>query len=896
MALQSGDIVDRYRLDEQIGAGAYGEVWRASQLAGGEPIGITCALKVMRFVRDRSGSSPHGLPTGWLDEAQHLVKVAGNTVPRIHEANVWHEHAYIAMELLAGSTLRERLGRGTIAWRRALFIADQIATALEAAHQLGLVHRDLKPQNVMLVDAKRCCVLDWGIARLHTGAPPRVESGLVRQPTTDLETTDVAEVVAKVPQQVRVPGGTPGYMAPEVYDGAPPTPAQDAYSLGVVLYEMLAGCLPHAVDPALRNRNDPDAGKAYRAALDKATQDHATQGNALVPLCERCPELPVAVTELVDSLLEADPARRPAKLRLALSIASRFAHGIPDPPYAGLSTLGLAHAGLYYGQRDAVRRVLEHLEAHRAALLWGPSGSGKSSLALAGVAATMDRTLFLDLDGWDVHVVRPRDGKDFHAVPGTPRPRRPGIGQLVLIDQLEEVVDLSPAARAMFCTALLALLDRTDAVTVREAVISVDDHVRVIATIRDDLEWRVDREVPVLRPLLDQRLIVQGVDVNLARSIIEEPARALGFTVEDLAAVTREVEDRLSAEPAKLPIVQYALSEWWERRDVARKRLPADAWQQLGGVDGALSFVAEHLFASLEPAQQQRMKALFLRLFRGGRKQPLVESGLSEGDRVLLDKLGGVRLVGRHDKQGSEPFYEVEHEYLSTNWLRLAAWLGEAREDRALIEELERDAAAYLADQDAERLWRKARLATALELSRRARLELNAAAKDFLHQAQRRERSRSWALRGTIAAVVIAALLMVYGAVLQAAVSRQREQVNIELVQAQEASTAAAKLEAERAKALEAAKKTAGETLRAAESEAARITDAANQRRDALDAAITKAQQDSEAQLEAAIAARDKAQRDAKQAETWARNSMLKAEEAEERAKRADAQGTRSGK
>jgi serine/threonine protein kinase len=162
--MQSGDVVERYRLEERLGIGAFGEVWRASQLANGEDVGVTCAVKIMKVAQGHGGSNPRTVASGWLDEVRNLVRVAGDTIPRIHEANVWKEHAYIAMELLTGVTLAARLDHGPIPWRRALFIADQIAKALEAAHQIDIVHRDLKPQNVMLVGPHRACVIDWGIA------------------------------------------------------------------------------------------------------------------------------------------------------------------------------------------------------------------------------------------------------------------------------------------------------------------------------------------------------------------------------------------------------------------------------------------------------------------------------------------------------------------------------------------------------------------------------------------------------------------------------------------------------------------------------------------------------------------------------------------------------------
>lgn len=753
MTLQSGDIVDRYQLQEFLGSGSFGEVWRASQLADNKDIGVTCAVKIMKLAAERA--SQRTVASGWLDEVRNLVRIESDAIPRIYGANVWHEHAYIAMELLEGTTLAARLADGPIAWRRALYIADQIARALEAAHHIGIVHRDLKPQNIMLIGPRRLCVIDWGIARLRTSAAQTATSGVIRRPTNDVGTTDNTPVaVVDMPYRHRRPTGTPGYMAPELYYGTPSAFEQDIYALGVVLYQMIAGCLPHAVSTAGDTRT-----------LDKATVNHA-----LVPLRDRCPEAPRAVAELVDSLLARDPERRPRNLRSAIEHASRFPHGVPDPPYVGLISMGLVHAGLYFGQLDAIQHVLDRLTTQPAVLLWGPSGSGKSSLALAGVAATMDRTLFLDTDGWNIQVVRPRDWRVLR-VASAATSQRARVGQVVVIDQLEEVVDLEPRERVTFCDAVLALIERSAPVRVRDAVVGIGDTVRVIATIRDDLEWRVDRELPALRPLLERRIIVKGVDANFTKNIIEAPARALEYGIEDVEIVSREVEEYLSANPAKLPMVQYAFSEWWEQRDRARRLLPVEVWRRLGGVDGALSFAAEHFFLTLDEAQQARVESLFLRLFRGGRKQSLLEELLSAEDRALMGELVRLRLVGRREKKASAPFYEVEHESLSAHWGRLERWLAKARDAQMLLDELERDAAAYLSDGDPDRLWKRGRIAVVKDMTRCDGVVVSDGALQFLKHAGRRARRGRFVGAGTALLLSLAWLLA-----LAAATSRLREQ------------------------------------------------------------------------------------------------------------------------
>jgi serine/threonine-protein kinase len=137
---------------------------------------------------------------------------------------------YIAMELVEGSTLRERLAAGPVAVPEALRIARQIAGALARAHDKGVVHRDLKPENVMLGAGDEVKILDFGIAKLRE--PEATEGALALQDTQTLE----GRVM-----------GTPGYMSPEQAAGRPVDQRTDVYAFGVVLHEMVTGKLPDIV-------------------------------------------------------------------------------------------------------------------------------------------------------------------------------------------------------------------------------------------------------------------------------------------------------------------------------------------------------------------------------------------------------------------------------------------------------------------------------------------------------------------------------------------------------------------------------------------------------------------------------------------------------------------------
>lgn len=824
--LGPGSIVGRYRLDERLGAGTFGEVWRASQLTQGQDVGRVCAIKLMRVDRDaRSSSSVDAVATGWIDEVRALQlaknRHAGTTIPDIFDADVWEGHAYIAMEMLGGRTVASRLDDGPIPWRRALFIGSQIAQALEAAHAEGIIHRDLKPQNVILVDDKRSCVIDWGIARLSGPAPsPR---GIVAQPVVD-GTEAEPPVLTTSPRRPALIG-TPGYIAPEAYEGAMPTPALDVFALGVVMYEMLTGRLPHDLAPVDRGSASADTVRAFRSALDRATQDHA-----FVPLRGLAGDLPAAVIALVDSLLALEPERRPRRLREAFDRVNRYPWGIPDPPYVGLGKLGREHAGLFFGQDDAIDSALVRLETQRGILLWGPSGSGKSSLAVAGVAASADRRLFLGTDGWTIEVLRPREALTLDPASGPAS----SLGRMIVLDQLEEIVDLAPQERDQLAERILQVLD-----------VARTDKVRIVATIRDDLEWRVDREVPALRPLLERRIIVKGVDANHARAIIAEPARASGYEVEELDLVSREVEDRLSADPAKLPVVQFALSEWWQRRDAATKKLPITAWRELGGVDGTLSFVAEKFYARLSAEEQERLHAVLLRFFSGRRRRAVPMADIDEPERALVDQLVQLRLVARRERKGERVLYEVEHESL-THWSRLASWLDEAREDRALHEDLERDAAAWAETRDPERLWKKRRLIAGEDVVRRGHERSSDVALEFLRAG------RAAARRGLVTIAVVLGTLITLAGILAVWQIDKTTKARNEAIKSERIATLA-KLQAEEAAddarrktvAAQESEKRAREALeeaRRAEEAAKRATTVATRANEARDAATLERQ------------------------------------------------------
>jgi len=202
--------VGPYRLEEELGRGAMGVVYLAVPESGGDAVALKLLKEelsenetfVRRFLREARVASEV--------EHRHLVRVLG-----AGEADGRH---YLAVEFVTGGTLRRRLDAdGPLTVGQTARLARQVGTALDALHEAGLVHRDVKPENVMLDEDGRALLVDYGLAK------------------------GPAYTVLTRPGQVM---GTPAYMAPELVNGQEATPATDLYALGCVLFECLSGRPP----------------------------------------------------------------------------------------------------------------------------------------------------------------------------------------------------------------------------------------------------------------------------------------------------------------------------------------------------------------------------------------------------------------------------------------------------------------------------------------------------------------------------------------------------------------------------------------------------------------------------------------------------------------------------
>src|SRR5579883_2580350 len=201
--------VGPYELISELGRGGMGVVYRARHVG----TGTERALKVM-LAQDPA------LEARFRREAQSLARVAGEGIVPIHEAGSERGRFYFVMGLMPGGSLDGRLKeRGRLEWREAVTLVAQVARALAKCHANGIVHRDLKPGNVLFDEEGRPRLSDFGCVR-------------------DLDARSLTETGIVI--------GTPAYMPPEQLDGAKVDARADVYSLGVVLYQLVSGAVPHA--------------------------------------------------------------------------------------------------------------------------------------------------------------------------------------------------------------------------------------------------------------------------------------------------------------------------------------------------------------------------------------------------------------------------------------------------------------------------------------------------------------------------------------------------------------------------------------------------------------------------------------------------------------------------
>jgi WD40 repeat protein/DNA-binding SARP family transcriptional activator len=668
-------IIRGYDLVDPIGEGSFGTVYRALQPVLGREVAV-------KVIRPEYASRPEFVRR-FEAEAQVVARLEHLHIVPLYD--YWREPdgAYLVMRLFPAGSLHDALAAGPWDPPDAARALDQVASALAAAHSQGVVHGDVKPANILLDEARNAYLSDFGIAR---------EAGLPLDPGTERLSV------------------SPEYAAPEQWRGGPVTPLADLYSLGVVLYELLAGQhpFPGATPSELHDRHlhaPLPPLSATRPGLPPALDAVVARATAKAPR-DRFP----------DAQTLAD-AFRAAVAPAGVPPAPGAEIGRPEPrnPYVGLRPFEEADAVHFFGRDAQVDQLVDRLQDGNEPLVRflavvGPSGSGKSSLVRAGLVPALRRGAVHGSEDWFVAALLPGAAPLAEletallgvAVGGAEGVREalgadadgllraaeavlpPGEGELLLvIDQFEEL--WAPEVDAAEREQMLRLL--------HAAVTGPGGRVRVLVTLRADFYDRPLRH-PQFSQLLQSRthVLVPLTAEELAEAV-RGPAERAGVVLE--GGLAEAIVAGVADEPGALPMFQYALSELFEQR--SERTLTWDAYRALGGVSGALARRAEAVYQELDGAAQAAAQQVFVRLVTPGegaedtrRRVPLeelyaIQPQTSEVLPILdqvLGAFGRARLL-RFDRDPATraPTVEVAHEALLRAWARLRDWLEAGRAD-----------------------------------------------------------------------------------------------------------------------------------------------------------------------------------------------------------------------
>jgi len=777
-AIATGDVesdtpaatrLGSYELAELIGEGAFGAIYRATQPSVGREVAI-------KVVRPELANDPQFV---------RRFEVEAQTVARLEHPHVvplydfWRDPsgAYLVMRYLAGGSAEQRLMReGPWPLPDVARLVDEIGPALAIAHEAGLLHRDVKPANVLFDEAGNSYLADFGIA---------TASG-------SLEAADLGSA------------GSPLYVSPEQVRDGEATPASDVYGFGVMLYELLTGSPPFA---------DSDS---MQALLERKTHEQVPS------LAARRPDLPEAIDLLVRTATAPDAAHRfQSMAELVLAFRSATAANLPGAmttgaaarddsrpraeaartlvglqlesinPYKGLAAFGEADESDFYGRDSLAAEIVERLAHTRLVVVTGPSGSGKSSVIRAGVLPRLRNEAALvasmvpgthPMDEVETALLRVATEPSAALLEQLSADER-GLGRAVktllpddgselvlVIDQFEELfTQTSEGRRDHFLAAL------------NWAVADDRSRLRVICTLRADFYDRPLQHSAIGELVRVNTLAVAPLSGQELDEAISRPAASVGVTVEP--ALVAELVSASVGQAAGLPLLQYALTETYELRSGGRMTL--EAYRSIGGIVGALANRADELYADLPMEEQFGVRRLFTRLVNPGegtedtrRRVLRSELGAVPGD--VIDAYGAARLLAfDHDPASREPTVEVAHEALIREWPRLRGWLDEDRDGLRILRHVGQAAKAWdVSGRDAGELYRGGRLEAAEEwaaghaedfapLEREfldGSLELRAAAEAAEQRRFEDQRRVNRRLRSLLSAVaVVAAVALIAG-------------------------------------------------------------------------------------------------------------------------------------
>ncbi len=680
-----GQTIRGYELHEMVGEGGFGAVYRATQTVVGREVGIKIILpqyaNEAEFIRRFEA------------EAQLVARLEHLHIVPLYD--YWRDPsgAYLVMRYLRGGTLKKSLEKGAWSAKMTARLLSQIGAALTIAHRNGVVHRDVKPSNILLDDDKNAYLSDFGIA--------------TQQAENNRTTSSSGKVT-----------GSAGYIAPEQINLQPVSSRTDVYAMSIILYEMLTGAHPYtgAKSPMALFIKHVNEQLPPMFGVPEQIQEVVFKGASKNPndryndILEMSNAFRQALTETGFSGLHKDTSPSAEFDSSSFDLTPTLSSVVLQNPYKGLRAFQESDASDFFGRESLTQQLLKRLDEntpyYRFLAVVGPSGSGKSSVVKAGVIPALRRGEIEGASEWFIveivpglspldelnqalasisavpvpnlaEYLRQPDNKGLNALLKQVLPTKTSE-LLLVIDQFEETFTQGDdVERTLFLSSLY------------ESVMAFDSRLRVIVTLRADF---YDRPLMVqnFSQLMQQRTeVVIPLTVDELERAITSPARQVKvFFQQGLSA---QIVSEVNEQPGVLPMLQYALTELFERREGSL--LVTKAYQVIGGVLGALARRAEEIYTHLQPEEQEATRQLFLRLVTLGegtedtRRRTLQSEILAASPNVLvmqnvIEAFGSFRLLTYdRDPITRTPTVEVAHEALIREWQRLREWLDESRED-----------------------------------------------------------------------------------------------------------------------------------------------------------------------------------------------------------------------
>jgi WD40 repeat protein len=522
--------------------------------------------------------------------------------------------------------------------RKAKEIASQFLAGLEAIHQAGLVHCDFKPENVMITRTDRVVVMDLGIAKQREQAGSTIS-------------------------------GTLPYMSPEQLAGKKVDARSDLFSAGVVLAEMIQ---PEGIG------NEKKREKIWEAVRYD-------------PM--RLPESPWK--GVISRAVSANADNRypsAAALSRALDEVTQRSETIEErTPYPGLASFTITDSEYFFGRELEVETFIKKLNQLHMIGLIGPSGAGKTSFLRAGLIPALPQ-------GWHYVFTQPGDmpivslaqslapivSMDAEAVARMVQFEEPDVAIwilnrlreryskfLLIVDRFEELFTLnSPESRSRFAE----IIGRAP----------VEASIRIVLSMRDDF-LIFCKEHQALSPIFSELTAMLPLSGQPLRRALVQPTLKCGYRFEDETLVDEIISD-VENERGALPLMAFAASRLWEKRDRQAGVLTRNAYQEIGGVAGALAQHAERTMERIGTQREPIVREIFRNLItaqntRAARDTEELLSVFAEKNaaeevlRILIDaRLLTSFETQQADGEKSKRRVEIIHESLLSNWPRLVRW------------------------------------------------------------------------------------------------------------------------------------------------------------------------------------------------------------------------------